>query len=109
MTTTAVGLVQASQVVGGCGRARDWPDWEREFGQRPHRWVCRWGRSDVTPARSHCGDLPAAVSRADSWPMAWLPRPSATPAIFPWGYPHSDRHSKSLQAPIKVRFLIKDR
>ena len=37
MTTTAVGLVQASQVVGGCGRARDWPDWEREFGQRPHR------------------------------------------------------------------------
>ena len=49
MTTTAVGLVQARQVVGGCGRARDWPDWEREFGQRPHRWVCRWGRADVTP------------------------------------------------------------
>ena len=48
------------------------------------------------------------VSRADSWPMAWLPRPSATPAIFPRGYPHSDRHSESLQAPIKVRFLIKD-
>ena len=38
----------------GCRRLSPWG--LREFGQRPLRWVCHRGRSDVTPARSHGGD-----------------------------------------------------
>ena len=43
----------AVQVVRLRGGPRLWPYRWREFGQRPHRWVCHRGRSDITPAGSH--------------------------------------------------------
>jgi hypothetical protein len=35
-----------------------------QFWQRPHRWVCHRGRSNITLAGSHCRDPPAIVSQA---------------------------------------------
>ena len=63
----------------GCRRLSPWGS--REFGQRPFRWVCHRGRSDVTPARSHGGDPQRSYpGRAPA--LAWLPRPPTK-----WEYP----------------------
>ena len=41
------------------------------FGrQRPHRWVCHRGRSDITLARSHCRDPQRACPRLGSKPVS---------------------------------------
>ena len=40
-----------------------------EFWQRPHRWVCHRGRSNITLAGSHCRDPLATMSQARSKPV----------------------------------------
>jgi hypothetical protein len=50
---------------------------EREFWQRPHRWVCHRGRPDITLAGSHCRDPPATVSQAELQARAGSPDPLA--------------------------------
>ena len=55
------------------GRARVWRsgrrDSGREFWQRPHRWVCHRGRTDITLAGSHCRDPQQSYPRLGSKPV----------------------------------------
>ena len=61
------------------------------FWQRPHRWVCHRGRSDITLAGSHCRDPPAIMSQAGSKPVPAPRTRSGVRDMSPSGFHRRDR------------------
>ena len=59
-------VVRVEEVVRVSGRRGNGSS---EFWQRPHRWVCHRGRSNITLAGSHCRDPLATMSQARSKPV----------------------------------------
>ena len=72
------------------------------FGrQRPHRWVCHRGRSDITLARSHCRDPQRACPRLGSKPVPAPRTRYEVRDMFPSGSHRRDRLKHPLPSASK--------
>ena len=71
------------------------------FWQRPHRWVCHRGRTNITLAGSHCRDPRATVSQAGLQARAGSPDPFRGTCKSPSGFHRRDRNKHPLPSARK--------
>ena len=79
--------------------------------QRPHRWVCHRGRTDITLAGSRCRDPPAIVSQAGLQARAGSPDPlrGTCKSIRRSGFHLRDRNKQAPPPPPSARNGVRGR